>query len=274
MKAIPSDEGQDKLVGRSTFDGRFALVIGGSGGIGRAVSLELVRRGARVLVHGRQAGERMKASSAALLSTFDYAFDNTRNFIQALDARLATLEATPEIVICAFGPFLEKPLEMVSPEEWEYLTMANLALPGALASHFLVGMQERRYGRFLFFGGTRTDTIRPFRKTAAYAAAKTGLGVLAKSIATTAGDKNVAAVVVCPGPTSTEYLNAETRARHALLTATGSLFPATQIARASLDLIDDDPCIASGAIVALDGGFDPESKGSASNLVPGKGARG
>lgn len=272
MNGIPSDEARDKIAECSTFNGRFALVIGGSGGIGRAVSLELVRRGARLLVHGRQAEERMKTSSPSSLSTFDYAFDSPRNFIQALDARLADMGAKPDIVICAFGPFLEKPLEMVSPEEWEYLTMANLALPGALVSHFLAGMQERRYGRFLFFGGTRTDTIRPFRKTAAYAAAKTGLDVLAKSIATNAGNKNVAAVVVCPGPTSTEYLNAETRARHSSLTATGSLLPAELIAHASLDLIDDDPCIASGAIVALDGGFDPESKDSASNLVPEKGA--
>jgi len=260
MNGIPSGKARGEMVASSTFNARFALVIGGSGGIGRAVSLELVRRGARLLVHGRQAEERMKTSSPTSLSTFDYAFDSPRNFIQALDARLADIGAEPDIVICAFGPFSEKPLEMVSAEEWEYLTMANLALPGAVASHFLAGMKARGYGRFLFFGGTRTDAIRPFRKTAAYAAAKTGLGVLAKSIAASAGDRNVAAVVVCPGPTDTEYLNAETRARHASLTATGSLLPAKLIAHASLDLIDADPCIASGAIVALDGGFDPESR--------------
>lgn len=260
MKRSFSEKAHGEIAASSTFHGRFALVIGGSGGIGQAVSLELLRRGARLLVHGRQAQERMKSLSPPTISAFDYAFDSVPNFINALDARLAGMGAEPDIVICAFGPFLEKPLEMVSAEEWEYLTMANLALPGAMASHFLAGMKARGYGRFLFFGGTRTDALRPFRKTAAYAAAKTGLGVLAKSIAVSAADRNVAAVVVCPGPADTEYLNAETRAQHASLTASGSLLSPELIAHASLDLIDADPCIASGAIVALDGGFDPELK--------------
>lgn len=257
MNGIPSGEVRGEMVARSTFNGRFALVIGGSGGIGRAVSLELARRGARLLVQGRHAREHMKDRIAPPHETFDFEFGSPSEFIRALDARLADMGAELDIVICAFGPFSEKPLEMVSTEEWEYLAMANLALPGALASHFLSGMKERGYGRFLFFGGTRTDTIRPFRKTAAYAAVKTGLGVLAKSIAASAADRNVAAIVVCPGPTETEYQSLAMRARHASLTPTGSLIPAETIARLSLDLIDADPCTASGAIVALDGGFDP-----------------
>jgi NAD(P)-dependent dehydrogenase (short-subunit alcohol dehydrogenase family) len=189
--------------------------------------------------------------------TFDAEFTNPSGFIRALDARLDKIGAEPDIVICAFGPFREKPLAKYTAEDWELLTLANLALPGALASRFLPGMIEKRYGRFLFFGGTRTDGIHAYRKTAAYAAAKTGLGVLAKSVAAEGAAHNVAAVVVCPGPTETEYLDNETKRRHASLTPTGSLAQPGYVARTSLDLIDAEPCIASGAIVSLDGGVAP-----------------
>lgn len=244
-------------VNDSSFRGKFALVIGGSGGIGRAISIELARRGAKLLVHGRQASSRMKEMNLESHEAFDYEFRGPDDFLRALDARLEKIGAEPDIVICAFGPFLEAPLARVTAKEWEWLTLANLALPGALASRFLPGMLPRGYGRFLFFGGTRTDNIRAYTKTAAYASAKTGLGVLAKSIAAEGAPHNVAALVICPGPTDTEYLDNATKLRHAGLTATGSLLRPEVVARASLDLLDADPCIASGAIVSLDGGFMP-----------------
>ncbi len=249
MKSPPKDA--------STFQGRFALVVGGSGGIGRVISVELSRRGARLLVHGRHASERAQGMTLGVNETFDAAFASPGSFIRALDLRLDQIGAEPDIVICAFGPFLEKTLETCTAEEWEWLTLANLALPGALASRFLPGMIGRKYGRFLFFGGTRTDGIRAYRKTAVYASAKTGLGVLTKSIAAEGAPHDVAAVLVCPGPTETEYLDDETKIRHASLTSTGSLARPEHIARAGLDLIDADPCLASGAIVSLDGGFAP-----------------
>ncbi len=241
----------------STLHGRFALVVGGSGGIGRAISIELSRRGARLLVHGRHASERTQGMKLGFYETFDAEFSSLGSFMRALDARLDKIGAEPDIVVCAFGPFQEKPLAKCTTEEWDWLTLANLALPGALASRFLPGMIARKYGRFLFLGGTRTDGIRAYRKTAAYASAKTGLGVVVKSVAAEGALHDVAAVLVCPGPTETEYLDNETKIRHASLIPTGSLAQPECVARTSLNLIDADPCIASGAIVSLDGGFAP-----------------
>ncbi len=244
----------------STFSERLALVIGGSGGIGLAVSYELASRGAALLIQGRRASEKLRVDSfpkAKSLNLIDLDFSSPVQFIQAIDLRLDEIGKEPDIVVCAFGPFLEKPLKDCTAIDWESLTLANLALPGALASRFLPGMMERKYGRFLFFGGTRTDGIRSYKKTATYASSKTGLGVLAKSIAVQSASDNVAAIVVCPGPVETEYLDRETKIRHASLTATGSLLKANIIAKIALDLIDSEPCIASGAVVNLDGGFAP-----------------
>ncbi len=270
---MQSIRGERSDAEHSTLAGRFAIVVGGSGGIGRAISTELARRGATVLVHGRHASEKtgephgsiargglselpLGFSSAHDL-TFDCEFNTPHAFLSALDERLRELGAEPDLLVCSFGPFLERPLAATSTADWERLAMANLALPGALASRFLPGMLARGFGRFLFFGGTRTDSIRGFTQTAAYAATKTGLGVLVKSIALEGASRDVASALVCPGPTETEYQDAATKARHAALTRRGTLARADLVARAAIDLIDADPCLASGAIVALDGGFAP-----------------
>lgn len=166
-----------------------------------------------------------------------------------------------DIVVVAFGPFLRKPLAACVAAEWEDMALLNLALPGALASRYFPAMSGRGFGRFLFFGGTRTDAIRGFSSNAAYAAAKTGLGVLAKSIAIEGAPHNVAAVTVCPGLVRTEYIGQEEEVALLRMAPGGKLSSSTAVASAALDLIASDPCLASGAIVALDAGFSPSMDG-------------
>jgi NAD(P)-dependent dehydrogenase (short-subunit alcohol dehydrogenase family) len=68
-------------------------------------------------------------------------------------------------------------------------------------------MMNKEWGRIILFGGTKTDTIRGFSTTAAYSAAKTALGVLAKSVALQAGPLGVTCNVICPGLVETEYVD-------------------------------------------------------------------
>ncbi|PKL06442.1 MAG: short-chain dehydrogenase [Spirochaetae bacterium HGW-Spirochaetae-9] len=241
----------------SIFAGRRALVVGGSGGIGSAVALDLASRGASILIHGKselKVDAVVRAIAAAGGQAESFACPITRP-----GAFLAELErfGSFDIVVVAFGPFLQKPLAACSAAEWEDMALLNLALPGALASRYFPAMSGRGFGRFLFFGGTRTDSIRGFTSNAAYAAAKTGLGVLAKSIAIEGAPHNVAAITVCPGLVRTEYISLEQEASLIRMAPGGRLSSSAVVASTALDLIAGDPCLASGAIVSLDSGFSP-----------------
>lgn len=241
----------------SIFAGKRALVVGGSGGIGRAVAFDLALRGASLTVHGKaerkvDATVRAIAEAGGQAEGFASAIDHPGAFIDTLEQFGAF-----DIVVVAFGPFLRKPLAACSSAEWEAMAIFNLALPGALASRYFQAMSGRGFGRFLFFGGTRTDAIRGFSSNAAYAAAKTGLGVLAKSIAIEGAPHNVAAVVVCPGLVRTEYISPDEEALLLRMAPGGRLSGADAVAATALDLIAGDPCLASGAIVSLDSGFSP-----------------
>ena len=160
-----------------------------------------------------------------------------------------------DILVVAFGPFLRKSLAETAVSDWERLSLLDLALPGALSSALFPAMAERGWGRILLFGGTRTDGIRAYSSNAAYAAAKTGLAVLAKSLAVQGAPKGVGALFVCPGLVDTEYLGDEERETLRLRAPAGRLLKPGEVAEPALDLLAAEPCAASGAVLCIDGGL-------------------
>ena len=242
--------------GLAQLSGRRALVIGGSGGIGRAVARGLAKRGADLFLTGGSDASRLAASLKEMRGLGIGAEGRLVNI-----SRISNLvEMLPElgsidILVCAFGPFLQKALDSTSAAEWTDAVLLNLALPGSLASALLPGMVARSWGRMVFFGGTGTDGIRAYRTNAAYAAAKTGLGVLAKSLAAEYADRNIAAFVVCPGLVDTEYLTSGLRAELAAKSPRSTLLPADDIGECAAGLAAADPCIASGGVFSFDGGL-------------------
>ena len=155
----------------------------------------------------------------------------------------------------AFGPFVRASLAETRAADWERLALLDLALPGALCSALLPGMLERGWGRILLFGGTRTDTIRPCSTNAAYASAKAGLAILAKSLAAEGAARNVAMRPGLPGPRRHRISRRGERAGLRAKAPAGRLFSAAEIAAAAIGLLAADPCPASGAVVSLDGGL-------------------
>jgi NAD(P)-dependent dehydrogenase (short-subunit alcohol dehydrogenase family) len=241
--------------------GRRALVVGGSGGIGRALALELAVKGTSLVVHGGSSRERLDSC----LGELRLAGASAEGFLMDLEApgglpRLVS--ALPslgriDILVVAFGPFVRKSLAETLVADWERMALLDLALPGALASALFPAMSERGWGRILLLGGTRTDGIRAYKTNAAYAAAKTGLAVLAKSLAVEGAGRGIGCVLVCPGFVDTEYLSGEERSALEKRAPAGRLLSPAGIASAAVGLITAEPCLASGAIVALDGGLSP-----------------
>jgi NAD(P)-dependent dehydrogenase (short-subunit alcohol dehydrogenase family) len=243
---------------KSRFSGKRALVVGGSGGLGAEVSAELARRGARLVIHGKSKAKvetlcRKIADGGGEAQPLPFNLDTSQDLFEF--CRIVSQIEDIQILALAYGPFVQKPLEDHSPEDWVRASVLDLALPGALVSLCLPGMKSRGFGRILLFGGTRTDVIRSFSTNVAYAAAKTGLGVLAKSIAAQGASRNVAAILACPGFVRTEYLSEETIARLKEKSPVGELFHAGGLVSPLLDLLQAEPCAASGAVISLDGGL-------------------
>jgi len=232
-----------------------ALVVGGTGGIGSATARALAADGATLVIHGH-VQDRLDAQAAALRNLGAGVMTVCADLASG-DPPVALLEhaRAADLLVVAYGPFVNKSLAETTTADWRLIAMGGLALPGILATAAARGMASRGFGRILLFGGTRTDAIRGFKANAAYAAAKTGLGVLAKSIAVEFGGAGVSCAVICPGFVDTEYLDAPMRQRLTLASPRGGLIPVTEIAGLAISLLKGQMDLANGSIVVADRGL-------------------
>jgi len=227
---------------KSELAGKRALVVGGSGGIGRSLAEALIAEGATVTAVGRHPVPGAESCVVDLDNSAECAIVLSKAFCA-------------EILAVVRGPFLQKPLGGTSREEWESITWANLGFPGALVSAALPAMEKARWGRILLFGGTRTDAVRGFRTNAAYAAAKTGLSSLAKSVAIGYASSGITCNVLCPGFVETEYLDSALKSELAAKNPDGKLISVREVADSALFLLKT-PSI-NGVSLPIDKGWSP-----------------
>jgi NAD(P)-dependent dehydrogenase (short-subunit alcohol dehydrogenase family) len=236
-------------------DGLKVLITGGSGGIGYATALAAASAGAIVTIHGRSPG-RLAERSAELASSGAFVSTICADLSAGMPTgELLAAARTSDILVLAYGPFIQKPLAMTDASDWKSMALTCLALPGILASAAATSMASRGFGRILLFGGTRTDTIRGFKTNAAYASAKTGLGVLAKSISGEFGMHGVSCAVICPGFVDTEYTSPTSKKELGKASPRGALIPVTDVAGLALYLIAGGMDLVNGSIIVADTGL-------------------
>ncbi|MDR1506638.1 MAG: SDR family oxidoreductase [Treponema sp.] len=238
------------------FQGRRALVVGGTGGIGRAVAAGLAGQGALVTVTGGSSRERLDAALSDMggsASGFLCRIGGNGGLPVEQAARFILEKAgTPDILVCAWGPFQKAALGDTDAEKWRFLTESNLIFPGILISLLLNGMLKQGWGRILLFGGTGTARVRGYTGTTAYSAAKTALAVLARSAAKAAAGFDITCNVICPGLTDTEYCTEAERAYNREHSP-GAVLAPEDIAAAALEVLKSSGI--NGAVLPVDRGM-------------------
>lgn len=233
-----------------------ALILGGSGGIGRSVSYSLADEGAHVFVHGGQNRERLDRTVRYIQTRGGRARGALLRLEQARDI-LPLLEKVGEIdiLVVSFGPVLYASLSETDPAAWRRMTELNLVLPGLLVSRYLPRMIKAGWGRIVLFAGPRGDRQAGFRETAAYSAAKAGVVSLCRSAALQTGGANVSVNAIAPGYIDTEYLSSEDRARCRERSPRRSLIPPERVARLVHHLVCAEEPDINGAVIPVDQGL-------------------
>lgn len=226
------------------FEGKKAVVVGGTGGLGRPLTERLIREGAQVVAIGRS-GNSINGCETVTLD-----IDNPGNL-----AILFKKVSGADILCLVTGPFLQKPLHETGIDEWERMARMNLALPGSIVSAVLPQMMGKKWGRILLFGGTRTDSVRGFRTNAAYAAAKTGLSSLVRSVSEQYAALGITCNAVCPGLCDTEYLSEGQKKELSGKNPDGHLISVEEIAESALFLLKNASC--NGVLLPVDKAWSP-----------------
>lgn len=184
-----------------------ALVTGAGRGIGRAIALRLASDGMAVVCSGRtrsalQETAELIAAAGGEASVIELDLRDA-GAISQLPRRcgpIDTLVANSGVA----GP--SRPAWEIEPEQWEATLRVNLTGGFLVARAVLPDMLERGSGSVIFIGST--TAARPLSGRAAYAASKSALTGLVRSLAMDAGPFGVRVNLVSPGPTAGERLDA------------------------------------------------------------------
>lgn len=240
------------------FDGKTAFVVGGTGGIGRSVCSVLAQECSKLIVHGRDEKKLIKVEKEMKdnvnIETCLVDFSEKSN-ISPLNFHLKQKCHDADILCMCYGPFLQKSLHEMSDFDWDFVAQNNYVLAGKIISECLRSMVEKKWGRLILIGGTRTDVIRGFRSNAAYAGAKTALEVVAKSVAMEYSKYNITCNVVLPGFVQTEYLSAELTKSLVDKSPVNALISPDKIAEAVLFLLKNNNI--NGTLLSIDDGWNP-----------------
>ena len=243
---------------KKCFEGKKALVVGGSGGIGASLSLLLAKNGAELVVHGGHKSEKFSVlmekikshspKSSALVFPID-----AEHFSAVEDSALCRTASECDILCVCFGPFVQKPVEQTSFSDWQMVSLLDYALPGFLVTKALPWMQKNHWGRILLFGGTGTAHRGEFKTNVAYAGAKSALNVLVQSVAAQFASEGITCNAVFPGMTQTEYTqNSDALSQKMPL---GSLIAPESVAESALYLLQGADL--NGVLLRVDRGWSP-----------------
>jgi 3-oxoacyl-[acyl-carrier protein] reductase len=241
--------------------GKTAFVSGSGKNIGRAIVLELAKRGANVVVNGaadNAAAEAVaKAARAhgveALVTMGDIGEPDTIRAIAA--AALERFGAVEILVnnaaIRPSTPFLE-----MAEADWHHILDVDLHSAFHTCRAFLPGMVEVGWGRIVNITGMNAIAGYPGRTPASVA--KHGLWGLTKSLAKEFGPNGVTVNAISPGPIRGEHKDPEITKRieaRAAQVPIGRIGEPEDIAAVAGFLCSEEGGFVSGQMINSNGGM-------------------
>jgi len=242
--------------------GRVAVVVGGTTGIGRALALGLAEAGATVVASSRRAdqvdtvsAELEQRGSHTLRVTSDVGDKASLENLLALT--LARFDKVDILVNCA--GFTKRGATVDFAEsDWNAILDTNLT--GTLRGCQVFGkhMLERGYGRIINIASLTTFV--GFMEVAAYAASKAAVGALTKTLAVEWGRRGVCVNAIAPGVFRTALnaalLDGSERGKELKLRTPMARFgDVEELVGAAIFLASEAASFVNGEILAVDGGF-------------------
>ena len=175
---------------------RLAVVTGGAGGIGRAISLRLARLGHQVVALGLDEEKLGDLERAARDEGFAVAAHRCDVTDEEQVAHAIGRLGTVEILVNNAGVSATAPVERTSLGEWERHLRINATTAFLLTRAVLPGMRDSGWGRIVSIASTAARVGTPY--TAAYAASKHAMLGLARVVAAEVAGSGVTSNAVCP----------------------------------------------------------------------------
>ncbi|GAF46090.1 MULTISPECIES: SDR family NAD(P)-dependent oxidoreductase [Rhodococcus] len=187
--------------------GRIALVTGATQGIGSSIAQRLAADGARVGVNGRSENASMKAV-VEQIDGFPVPADmSDPASIRSAVAEIERSEGSVDILVCNAAYMSMGALGEHPEEDWWKIVETNLTGTFHTVQAVLPGMRRRGRGNIVIV--TSEWGVTGWPRATAYAASKSGLIALTKSLGRELAPENITVNAVAPGVIDTPQLEVD-----------------------------------------------------------------
>jgi len=253
------------------FSDRVAVITGGGGGIGRAISLNLGREGATVVaadIDPQTAEETARLVIRDGGQALAIEVDITRKqSVQALVAEVLRAYGKVDILVNNAGIDIKGAVVDLEESSWDKILDINLKGMFLVTQAVLPFMIAIRYGRIVNMSSMLGRTGKAY--SSPYCASKFGVIGFSQAVALEVGKFGITVNVVCPGPVDTEMIR-QSIAQSAQLqgvtceeflqtyfinqTPLGRIAQPTDVAHAVVFLVSDEAAFITGSALNVSGG--------------------
>lgn len=228
---------------------RSVLVTGGNRGIGRAIAQAFVDNGDNVAITYRS-GEPPEGFLAVRCDVTD------ADSVEAAFAEIEEKQGPVEVLVANAGITKDTLVLRMSDDDWTSVLDTNLTGSFRVAKRAAKGMLRLRRGRIIFISSV--VGLLGSAGQVNYAASKSGLVGMARSLARELGGRSITANVVAPGFVETEMtavLPEEKQAEYKAQIPLKRYATPDEIASAVQWLASDGGAYVTGAVIPVDGGL-------------------
>ncbi len=242
------------------FQGRVALVTGGSRGIGKATALKLAGEGATVAVHYSRSTAKAEEVCAQIRDLGQNAIPVQADIADraAVNKMVGTVTAELgriELLVNNAGAVGDMTFEELTPEHWDRIIAINLTGPFNVIWAVKPGMVAQQFGRIVNVSSIAALAVRPGQLP--YAAAKAGVISLTKSCCGPLAPYNIRINSVAPGAIATDMLSEVSTEMVEQLRSTtplGRLGEPEEMADVIVFLLSEESSYMTGSTVIASGG--------------------
>lgn len=245
---------------RFSLDAKYALVIGGTSGIGKAIARGYLEAGARVIVAGRDT-EKLKRALADLAphgEVYGYQADvSDQAGLRGLVGITLAHHGRIDVLVNCQGITLLKAAEEFTPEDWDMII--NTDLKSVFFACTEVGRHMLGRGSGAIVNIASLASHRGWPRSALYAIAKTGVLSLTQTLAAEWAARGVRVNAISPGFFMTELnrdkMSPERKTLALARTPAGRFGEVDELVGAAIYLASPAATFVTGETIAVDGGF-------------------